>query len=210
MSLEGKNCLIIGGGDIAYRKIKNLLLYPVRLTVIAPEVIKEIDELSGGKKITLYKRSFCDNDITGFDLVIAATNNPDVNHRIAEIAKEKKILVNVVDEPEYCSFIAPAAMRRGPLIIAVSTEGMCPALSKKIRDEIAKNYDEDYESYILILSKLRDIITTKIKDETNKKELLEKIIASEIFSILKNKGLESALDYGMTQINKFMSERKCI
>jgi siroheme synthase-like protein len=210
ISLSEKTCLIVGGGEIALRKINNLLPYSPNIIVVSPKYLSEIELLSLEKKITLHKRNFNEDDLKNVDIVFAATNDEAINEKIYKLCKDQKILINVVDNPNLCSFIVPAVLRRGPLQIAISTDSLYPSLSKHIKKDLEKIFDENYESYLLILSELREIIISKIKDEERKKNILETLIKSELFNILQIYGFEKARDFGIKLINEIMRDEKCI
>ncbi|MFC1853427.1 bifunctional precorrin-2 dehydrogenase/sirohydrochlorin ferrochelatase [candidate division CSSED10-310 bacterium] len=131
--VEEKSCLVVGAGQVALRKIENLLLKRALVTVIAPKAIKQIINLSQQKKIVLLERAFQKTDVRQFFLVIAATNKNAVNKLIYEEAQAAGILVNVVDDPPHCSFYFPAEILKGDLQFALSSGGSIPFAIKRFR-----------------------------------------------------------------------------
>ena len=136
LNLVGKTCLVVGGGQVALRKTKALLKAKGEVKLVAPEVLPEISDLVRNNSLDIFKKRFTDDDLEGVDLIIAATNDLEVNAYISQLAQSKNIWVNVVDELEHCSFITPAIIDRSPLLIAISTGGIAPVLARKIREKI--------------------------------------------------------------------------
>jgi len=133
LDLEGRSCLVVGGGSVALEKVRSLLECGARVTVVAPQIVNELSTLD----VELVERGYGASDLHGRFIVVAATSTPSVNVRVHEDAEAHSLLCNVVDVPELCSFILPAVLRRDPIAIAVSTGGASPALAQRIRDDIA-------------------------------------------------------------------------
>src|SRR6185436_6151151 len=123
LDLRGRKCLVVGGGAIAERKAESLLECGARVRVVTREATSGLTELARSGSIELDLRGFASEDLSGVFLVIAATDDPAVQARIGGEAKERDLLVNVVDDPANCTFIVPAVARRGELSIAISTGG---------------------------------------------------------------------------------------
>jgi precorrin-2 dehydrogenase/sirohydrochlorin ferrochelatase len=134
LDLEGRDCLVVGGGPVALEKARGLLDCGARVTLVAPQVAEELRQLPLRLRERRYRRS----DLDGVYLVVAATSDPAVNRRVFADCEERRIFCNVVDVPELCSFILPAVHREGPLAVAVSSGGASPALAQRLRDEIAR------------------------------------------------------------------------
>ncbi|HED18497.1 MAG TPA: bifunctional precorrin-2 dehydrogenase/sirohydrochlorin ferrochelatase, partial [Gammaproteobacteria bacterium] len=133
LQLEKRDCLVVGGGKVAARKTTLLVRAGARVQVIAPDLCDELAALLEQKKITHSARKFEDSDITNKVLVIAGTNRQDVNCRVSELAHAANLPVNVVDQPELCSFIMPSIIDRSPVQIAVSSGGTSPVLARLLR-----------------------------------------------------------------------------
>lgn len=139
LNLKDQNCLVVGGGSVATRKVENLLSANTNITVISPKISKGLsDELiqkSKDNEITHINRDFESADLTNnsFTLVFAATDNADTNAQIAQLANDANIPVNVADNPSLCSFIVPSVLDRSPVTIAVSTGGASPVLARQLR-----------------------------------------------------------------------------
>jgi precorrin-2 dehydrogenase/sirohydrochlorin ferrochelatase len=144
LDIEGKKCVVIGGGEVATRKVKALLTCRADVVVISPEIEDELKRLN----ISWIKREYRYGDLDGAQIVISATDSPEVNKKVSEEAREKNILVNVVDNPKLCNFLVPSTLRRGELCIAISTSGRAPSLAKAIRIRLEKIFGPEYESKV--------------------------------------------------------------
>ena len=176
--MEGRTCVIAGGGRVAYSKIGALLQAKANITVVSPEVIPEIERLYDEGKIQLLRKHIEYDDYRDAFLIIAATNRPEVNRDIYERVKDTK-LVNVVTDSELGNFHLPATVSRGRLQISVATGGASPMLAKAIRDELAEVYDDSYEEFLEFLYQVRKIIkesgcSVEQKNELYKEALQEK------------------------------------
>lgn len=155
LSLQGKQCAVVGGGAVAERKVMSLLECGGDVVVISPRVVKGLRLLAEQGKLQLLKRSYRRGDLKGAKLVVAATNDARVNAAVAGEAQKKGILVNVVDDPVLSDFIVPSALRRGELVIAVSTSGESPALARKVRTELEKHFVPEYAQLVALVSEVR-------------------------------------------------------
>jgi precorrin-2 dehydrogenase/sirohydrochlorin ferrochelatase len=136
LKLQGRRCLVVGAGTVGVQKIAGLLEAEAAVVVVEPAPSKELRELAWSKRIVLHKREFLSSDLDATYLVVAATSDLSVNQRIYEEAQARGILANVVDVPPLCDFYYPAVVRRGALIVAVSSQGESPHLAQRVRDEI--------------------------------------------------------------------------
>ena len=155
LRLEGRKCLVVGGGDVGLEKVEGLLACNADVTLVAPDAIEPLRELADERSIAWERREYRAEDLEGALIVIAATGDTDVNIRVYEDAERRAMLVNVVDVPPLCNFILPAIIRSGPLAIAISTAGASPALAKRIRDEIAEEYGDPYARLAVLLNEVR-------------------------------------------------------
>lgn len=148
LNVQGRRCLVAGGGPVAQRKVQGLLECGAEVVLVSPAVTPSLAELARQGMILLLAREYESGDLTGSMLVFALTNQRQVNAKIAEEAARAGIPVNVADEAEEGDFILPAVVRRGPLVLTVSTSGASPAYAGRIKDELAERYDEDLISYV--------------------------------------------------------------
>lgn len=156
LDLKGKEVVVVGGGLVAERKIKKLLPFEPNIRVIAPMVTKEIKELKKEGKIDLVLRKVKLSDIRRAFLVIAAVDDIRLQKRLYDYCKKRGILYNAVDSIEYCSFIFPALVVKGNVVIGISTSGKVPALSRAIREYLEKVLPKDIERIELKLEKIRE------------------------------------------------------
>ena len=185
LNIENKKCVIVGGGDIAYRKTLELIEYGADITVVSISVNEDIKVFVDNEFINYIQGRYDKTYIENAYIVIASTNDNQVNNQIFKDCSEKRILVNVVDDPKNCSFIVPSKIRRGDLTISISTNGKSPTLSRSIREELEKKYDEDYEILLNILGDMRKEVLEKVKDPLKKKEIFNSIIKEDYLNKLK-------------------------
>ena len=190
LDLSGKKCLIVGGGEVALRKAQSLLDAGANVYVVAPNIISKFESLN---KITISKRKYEPDDMCGCSLVFAATNDKNLNSQIYDEAKKRNIFVNVVDSPTLCEFIVPSIIRRGDLIIAASTSGKFPFLSKKIRQDLELIYVKEYQIYLDILSRMRSEIKEKYKNKSKQNAAFERLLDCGILELLKNNKIDEAI-----------------
>jgi precorrin-2 dehydrogenase/sirohydrochlorin ferrochelatase len=148
LDLRGRRCLVVGGGPVGERKARALLECGAGVVVVSPAVTPELSALAAEGRIELRLRAFRRSDPRGCTLAVAATGDPFVNRTVAAISRRRRMLVNVVDEPEHCDFIQPSLLRRGELQIAVSTGGQSPALAREIRRRLEGLFGPEYAQLV--------------------------------------------------------------
>ncbi|HLQ76041.1 MAG TPA: bifunctional precorrin-2 dehydrogenase/sirohydrochlorin ferrochelatase, partial [Terriglobia bacterium] len=132
--LENRPVLVVGGGEVAERKVDSLLEAGATVTVVSPEATRQLREHADSGRITLQRRGFTPSDMDSASLVITATDDPATQREVVSIARAKGVLINTVDKPELCDFILPAILRRGDVTLAISTSGKSPALAANLRE----------------------------------------------------------------------------
>jgi len=152
--------LVVGGGHIAAEKLEKLLDFTQAITIIALRVEEETQKLIDTHKVTLYQRAYKVGDIEDFDIVIVATDTTEIHKSIYEESRESRILVNSVDNTEYCDFIFPSYVKKGDLTVSFSTAGASPAFAKKMRQHFEKIIPDSVEMF---LEKMRHLRTTMPK-----------------------------------------------
>jgi precorrin-2 dehydrogenase/sirohydrochlorin ferrochelatase len=155
LTVAGKSAVAIGGGQVAARKVEDLLAAQARVTVVATDSGEAIRELAEAGRIALRLRPYAKDDLAGAFVAIAATGDEEVNRRVAGDAAALNVLVNVVDRPALCTFTVPATVRRGDLTLAVATEGRCPALAGILREELQERYGPEYAGLVDLFGELR-------------------------------------------------------
>lgn len=185
LALENKKCLVVGAGKVALRKVKRLLECGAKILVISPEVDLSLKALAKEKKIILKRRKFNLKDLNGAYLAIASTDDHGLNSTISSYCRKKNILINVVDCPGKCNFILPSVFRRGNLTISASTDGISPALAKKIRQGLKQRYGPEYSKLLRVLKEIRPQALAKIKNTELRKEFFQKALQPGILNLLK-------------------------
>ena len=176
LRLSGRDCLVVGGGDVGLEKVEGLLACDGKVTLVAPDAVDELQSLAAEGSIAWERRAFVAADLEGKFLAIAATNDTDVNISVYEAAERRAMLVNVVDVPSLCNFILPAIVRTGPLAIAISTAGASPALAKRIKREIAEQFGEPYARLAVMLNDARGWAKATLPTYQDRKAFFEGIV----------------------------------
>ena len=161
LRIHKKKCVVVGGGRVALRKVRMLLNCGGEVKVVSSTFYFNLLQLAAKKAIRLIQRDYKPGDLTGAAIVIAATDKREINRRVAEEAKRVGALVNVVDDPEPSSFILPSYFRKGGLTLAVSTGGESPALARKIRTKLQKDFGKEYAALLLLIGKIRSALKEK-------------------------------------------------
>jgi uroporphyrin-III C-methyltransferase / precorrin-2 dehydrogenase / sirohydrochlorin ferrochelatase len=179
LKLEGRRCLVVGAGAIARPKIESLLRSGAEVTVVAPDAQPEIAQWAREGKLVWFEREFAPTDLAGAFLVVAATSRKEVNHAVAEAAREQGVLCNSVDDPPDCDFYYPSVVERGDLQIAISTGGASPALSMQLREELGAMLPEDLGSWLDALGEQRLRVLAALPPGEDRKELLHQLARRE-------------------------------
>ncbi len=185
LNLHGEKAVVVGGGNIAERKILSLLKAGAAVTVISPALTARLRKEKTKKSIKHIARCYRAGDLRGSFLVIAATDSPSVN---TQVAKDAPSLVNVVDVPKECSFIAPSVIKRGALTIAISTGGISPAFSKTIRQELEKIYGTEIGEYLNFVKGMRKKVLAGISDTKKREGFLKDLASGKTLQNLRTEG----------------------
>ena len=179
--VDGRPCLVVGGGRVAARKAEGLQRCGARVHVVAPEVGPDIKALPG---VTWDERPYEPGDATGYRLVIAATDVTTVNRAVHDDAEAAGVWVNSADDPANCSFILPSVLRRGPLTVAVSTGGHSPGLAVWLRRQLEPAVGPEMETLLDLLSSTREALRAegRSSEDVNWQSLLDSDILGEIRS----------------------------
>jgi precorrin-2 dehydrogenase/sirohydrochlorin ferrochelatase len=180
LKLTGRKCLVVGGGDIGLEKVEGLLACGGSVSLLAPEAHPELQALAEEGSIEWDRREYAGpEDLEGAFMVIAATNDSEVNIGVYYDAEKRAMLANVVDVPPLCNFILPAIVRTGPLAIAISTAGASPALAKRMKREISDLFGEDYARLAIMLNDVRGWAKGTLPTYDDRKEFFEGIVNGE-------------------------------
>lgn len=196
LNIDGRVCLVIGGGMVAARKIESLLLGGALVRVVSPEVCETIGRWIAQGCIDWVSREYEAADIDEAFLVFAATDNASVQRRIARHAVQKRVLLNSADDPDHSDFQVPAVIRRRKLLIAVSTGGGSPALAARIRHRLETEFGPEYGLLIDLMAVIRQQVLGGSKPSEENKVLFHRILDLPVLDCIRQRdsqGLERLL-----------------
>lgn len=197
LKLSNKRCLVVGGGKVAERKVLSLLKSNALVTVNSPDLTPSLQNLADEKKIEYISSTFSDDLLDKCFLVIASTDDEEVNKRVAREAEKRDILYNVVDVPEKCNFYVPSLVERGDLSIAISTNGKSPALAKKLRKKLEGEFGEGYSGFLELMGRLRERVLQSSLNPKERSRLFEFLVDSDLLDMFcqgKDKEAEMKAD----------------
>jgi precorrin-2 dehydrogenase/sirohydrochlorin ferrochelatase len=205
LNLKGKKAVVVGGGKVAERKVLSLLKSGAEVTVVSPFLTVRLAREKSRESIRHLPRRYRKNDLKGAFIVIAATDSPEINHTVG---RDAPALVNVVDVPEECNFIAPSIVKRGPLTIAISTGGISPAMSKALRKELEGLYGNRFSDYLGFVKKIRARAMTEIDDRKERETLLKGLASEEMLEMLRVRGLAAVKDKVAGRLRKIVGKER--
>jgi len=190
LELSGKLCLVVGGGQVAERKVYSLLECDASVRVVSPDLTPNLKAMVEASRILYRQGQYRTADLRDAFLVISATDDEEVNRKVAEDCSTRNLIVNIADDPEKCNFFVPAVVRRGSFAIAISTGGNSPLLARKIREELEITYGPQYGEFLDLIADLRQDIIHNVNDNKKKKEILEDMVSDEIMNYLKGSRMD--------------------
>jgi siroheme synthase-like protein len=208
LNLSGKRVIVIGGGEVAERKVASLSGTGAEISVISPHLTPNLSSLAKSNTISWKGRNYVHGDCSGATLVFSATDDPTVSRAVWEEATTAGILINTADQPLLCDFIMPAVVRRGDLAIAISTGGASPALAATLREKLSEVFGPEYEELLKLLAQARTEIQRRFHDEGDRKALHYRILESNLIDLLKRQDRESAERLLREMIEEFACEEK--
>lgn len=155
LNIDGRRCIVVGGGKVALRKVRALLEYGANTEVISPDLCSQLVELVEQGQIRTLRRCYQPGDLKKALIAIVATDDSDINQQVVKEARREGVLVNVADDLENSDFIVPSYTHRGGITIAVSTAGKSPALARKIRTRLEKELGDEYASLVHLIGEVR-------------------------------------------------------
>jgi precorrin-2 dehydrogenase/sirohydrochlorin ferrochelatase len=185
VDLASLPCVVIGGGEVAARKVAALCQAGARPIVISPVICASLRRQVESGEIDTIERAYCHGDLAGVRLVIAATDDPQTNEAVWREAQAVGCLVNVVDDPARCNFYVPATVCRGALTLSISTGGNSPLLARRIRQALEAQFDPAYGDYLDLLGRLRPVVQDQIADPARRKQLWATLLDSDILDLLR-------------------------
>ncbi|WP_408954925.1 bifunctional precorrin-2 dehydrogenase/sirohydrochlorin ferrochelatase [Natroniella sp. ANB-PHB2] len=184
LRLKDKKVLVVGGGKVAFRKLKRLVNTEAKIELVSPQVIEPVKELIIEEEINYKEREFLELDLGGSFLVIAATDQSRLNQEIAQLAERERILVNVIDNLELSTCTLPAVVKRGDLLITIATGGSLPALSRQLRVKLEEEFGTEFNFFLQLLAEIRPIVIDKIDQEEKRRQIFRKLANLELIEQL--------------------------
>ena len=192
LDLREKLCVVVGGGQVVERKVQGLLRCHGRVTVVSPEATPDIRDMAEKGLLAWQNRTYREGDLKGAFLAIAGTDQQAVNAAIASEATREKVILNVVDKPALCTFIAPAVVEKGEVTVAISTGGSSPALARKLREGLERSEELEYAILAGVLSSAREEI--KRRGVEVDPDRWQDCISRDLVALVKHDRSQEALD----------------
>ena len=181
VDLEGRRCLVVGGGPVATEKVEKLVDHGAVVRLVTPEATPELVAMVASGAIAEHRaRAYRPEDLEGCFLVIAATNLDAINRMIWQDAEARNMVCNVVDVPPLCNFIVPSIVRRGELALAVSTGGASPVVAKHIRRHLDETFGPEWEGLVSLLRDVRDELKVRYRDMPSRRDAVERLMETDI------------------------------
>lgn len=171
VSLRDRPCLVVGGGNVAVRKVENMLEYDVAIVVVAPEVDEKLEYHAERGRVKLEKREYRSPEAGDYGIVISATDDGELNKQVYVDAHERGVLVNVVDDPPHCDFIVPAVLRRDCLTVSITTDGKAPFMSGHLRAILDTIFPKHWDRLMKLAADFRVRVRERWTDSTEKKNM---------------------------------------
>jgi precorrin-2 dehydrogenase/sirohydrochlorin ferrochelatase len=204
LSLKNKKAVVVGGGKVAERKVRLLVKAGANVKVISPVITKPLEKLRDNGNLKHVNRNYIKRDLKNAYIVIAATSSAEIN---TKIAGDSENLVNVVDTPSEGNYIVPSVVTRGPLTIAISTEGTSPAVSKTIRKEVEKHYSKEFTNYMRFLEVMREKAVAEITDSNKRRKFLKSLASEKLICIVRNQGFGAASAIISNRFNRVTNKK---
>lgn len=192
LDLRGRLAVVVGGGVVAEGKVTGLLDAGADVTVVSPSLSPGLTLLVEDGAVSWVAREYLGNDLADAWLAVAATDNPATNMTVAEEAARRRILVNVVDKPAACSFIAPAVVRREDLTIAISTHGKSPAIARKVREEMERLFPQEYGELLKVAGEVRQALRERGLQAPP--GLWQQALSAEVLALVRQRKTREAVD----------------
>ncbi len=184
MNIRDRRALVVGGGDVAVRKCGLLLDAGAAVTVVSPDLAPSLQELADEGRVAHRRGQFAATDLDGVALVVAATDDEQVNREVSELAQARNLPVNVVDNPELCSFVMPSIIDRSPVQIAVSTGGSSPVLARLLRAKLESTIPAAYGRLAQLVQSFRDPVKARFSDVNARRNFWEQVLQGEIAELV--------------------------
>jgi precorrin-2 dehydrogenase/sirohydrochlorin ferrochelatase len=187
LDIKDRRCVVVGGGDVAERKVGRLLDFGASVVVVGKTLTPGLETMKKEGQINHIEADYNNAFIDDAFLVIGATDRDDVNADISRDGREKGILVNIVDDPDKCDFVLPSLLKQGDLLIAISTGGKSPALAKKLREEMEQLFGTEYQTLLEVMGQLREKLVVEGRSSDENKRIFESVVHSDILKHIQDK-----------------------
>lgn len=185
IDIEDRNVVIVGGGNVCARKAEAMMKYGARVTIVSPQFTGEMEQWARDGVLAIRRKEYEEADLDGASMVIASTDDPCINARVARDCRRRKIPVNVVDVTHLCEFIVPAIVERGSIQIAVSTGGKSPAIARTLKEDLQKFVGPEYDEINQVLGTLRKGAKKTLPTDVDRKRFFDAIIAEGVLEMLR-------------------------
>jgi precorrin-2 dehydrogenase/sirohydrochlorin ferrochelatase len=192
LDLKNRKCVVVGGGRVAERKIQNLRKAGAAVTVVSPRLTPALERLKETKGIEHRRRAYKTGDLKAAFLAVAATDHRPTNEKVFREASARKIPVNAVDDPVHCTFIVPAVISRGDILIAISTGGRSPALAKALRKKLEREVGGEYSSLLKLIGAVRKSILPLNWGPMKNQKIYRRLLQEDVLDLLR-RGNHAAL-----------------
>ena len=206
--LNGRRCIVVGGGFVAQRKVTTLLRYGADITLISPTITQRLAAYVRAGKIRYLARRFRPTDLRGAWLVYASTDDQRINELVFRTATRQRIFTNVVDQKPLCSFIAPAIFKRGLLTVAISTGGASPTIAKKLRRELDQTIGAEYVPMLRLLTNLRGIAKRRLPSYQDRKRYFEQVVNGRVFELTRAGRHDKAKQTALTLLERHAAKHR--
>jgi precorrin-2 dehydrogenase/sirohydrochlorin ferrochelatase len=185
LDVQNRECLVVGGGGVGERKVKTLLECGALVTVVTTDATEALQTLASERSISLKTREYERSDMQGKFLVIGATDNEEVNETISKDAAERGLLCNIADRPAACNFVLPAIARQGDLLIAISTSNKSPAVARRIRQNLEKEFGPEYGLLLNLMGAIRQKLLSESKSPEAHKRVFEQLLDEGLLEMIR-------------------------
>lgn len=185
LDVQDRECLVVGGGGVGERKVKTLLECGALVTVVTTDATESLQALASEGRIDLKTRAYEPSDMEGKFLVIGATNSEEVNEKISKDAQERGLLCNIADRPAACTFVLPAIVRQGELLIAISTSNKSPAVARRIRQTLEQEFGPEYSVLLNLMGAIRQKLLSESKSPEAHKRIFEQLLDEGLLEMIR-------------------------
>ncbi len=211
LDVQNRECLVVGGGSVGERKVDTLLECGARVTVVTILATERLQALASEGRIDLETRGYEPSDLKGRFLVIGATDSEETNEKISRDAARRGLLCNIADRPQACSFVLPAIVRQGDLLITISTSNKSPAVARRIRQNLEKQFGPEYATLLKLMGAIRRRLLSTGKSSGAHKRMFERLLDEGLLEMIREnriKDVDSLLNdvlgeaYGWNELMK--------